>query len=423
MSVKPVRCPCCNKPTLVCWVLGESVICDECLYQGRCHDNAAKEGRREVDQRIVFSPAQTGDGTWVTGDAVEFRDLSRFIEVCMRRDRLSDLWEYLIQPSKESITALLDLAESRIPDPLQAPDYLATIRTSSLIGERIRGLELQINRLTSKMRDLEQRVCKLPDAARIVPLLRKTEVLAKRHEELKAHLRKEEKRLEESKSAENDLLAEHEPVVQRNVISRLWGKVGRLLSAKSIYQKSVNVSEGDSLPLFDPAVGREDSPNRPVDDSGLPEPRREEILSELSVEQIPWTILESAGDFWQHTVRHFTRLSKIRKEEYDWERLRFVCDQKPTISYVGKASFEGYIVFCFSPQQRAVLECPRAGNALYLMHLEDWESLSKLSKTELLHSHRREVSRIIHGDDWRYELELWIKYGEMGPLFESTKHK
>ena len=55
----------------------------------------------------------------------------------------------------------------------------------------------------------------------------------------------------------------------------------------------------------------------------------------------------------------------------------------PDDIYIGRASFEGYVVFVFKKVNAAALDCPKVGNALYLMDADKWKFLSQLSKTEL----------------------------------------
>jgi hypothetical protein len=133
---------------------------------------------------------------------------------------------------------------------------------------------------------------------------------------------------------------------------------------------------------------------------------------------VPWILLEPCGSpLVEKVLKHFRQFGKLRDEEYDRDRITFPFEFGPDKIYLGRTGWEGYVVFCFEAKGRAVLECPKYGNAIYLMQTRDWESLSKLSKTELRLEHRREVSRIIHINEWQYELGLWIESGWM-PLFE-----
>jgi len=51
------------------------------------------------------------------------------------------------------------------------------------------------------------------------------------------------------------------------------------------------------------------------------------------------------------------------------------------------------------------MDCMEVGNALYIMDANKWKTLSQFSKTELLIHHRKEVQRIVHGQNWFSELK------------------
>lgn len=130
-----------------------------------------------------------------------------------------------------------------------------------------------------------------------------------------------------------------------------------------------------------------------------------EVEFETPVHRVYWELLKPSGDSWAELVRHFEHLSRIRGEQYDIERIKLLRDYKPDDIYVGRASFEGYVVFCYDRADTAALECPKVGNALYFMALPDWRFLSQLSKTELLDHHRPEIRRFVHSGTWHQDLK------------------
>lgn len=69
---------------------------------------------------------------------------------------------------------------------------------------------------------------------------------------------------------------------------------------------------------------------------------------------------------------------------------------------LGSAEFEGYTVFTFAYTMRVLLECPMYGHAIYIIN-SDWESLSKLTKQELLEF--RDATKIVHRGDWFWRVE------------------
>lgn len=143
-----------------------------------------------------------------------------------------------------------------------------------------------------------------------------------------------------------------------------------------------------------------------------------EVHFSVPVHRVHWQLLKPSGDSWQELVRHFEYLSKVRNESYDIERIKTVHDFEPDEIFVGSQSFEGYVVFCFKIGETAVLECPKVGNALYMLDLKQWRTLSQLSKTELLTHHTREAKRLIHSSAWASELGLEFRSRGIG---EQTK--
>lgn len=98
--------------------------------------------------------------------------------------------------------------------------------------------------------------------------------------------------------------------------------------------------------------------------------------------------------------------------EFDASRVRRILTLDPSKAYCGKDEFDGYLVFLFDRVPFAVLTCPRVGNALYLLK-DNWETLAKLPKSQLLAEHPSRVRRIIHGtsgewfDKLSHEIRQW----------------
>jgi hypothetical protein len=132
-------------------------------------------------------------------------------------------------------------------------------------------------------------------------------------------------------------------------------------------------------------------------------------LFQLNRSGLGWRILPP-GHTWKEIIRHYESLQSIRHEEYDASRLKFTYDLKPDDVYVGVEEFEGYVVFVFQHGQTAVLECPKVGNAIYLMDAAKWKFLSQLSKTELLEDFSNVIERVPHvGFYWRLRLKRVLR--------------
>jgi hypothetical protein len=114
---------------------------------------------------------------------------------------------------------------------------------------------------------------------------------------------------------------------------------------------------------------------------------------------LPWIILPPGEHPFPALIEHFKSLAKKYNEEFDEERLNRIYSLKPTARHKGLGKFDRYIICLFKESRKAVLESPFYGNAIYIVE-GDWESLSRLTKKELLEDYPREVIRVIHSGDW-----------------------
>lgn len=110
-------------------------------------------------------------------------------------------------------------------------------------------------------------------------------------------------------------------------------------------------------------------------------PRGRRPWDELKRELAP--IVDSAPEGNQPIIRH---------------RLEVVNRYEPDFVAVGRAGFRGYLVFGYPEKDLYVLESAYTGNATYVFG-EDWESLSKLTKAEILSDDLQE-ERLIHREGW-----------------------
>lgn len=88
------------------------------------------------------------------------------------------------------------------------------------------------------------------------------------------------------------------------------------------------------------------------------------------------------------------------------DRLEKVQSLAPERRLVGSSGLQRYIGYMFG-EDFVAFENPRVGNALYLMY-GDWETLSQLSRSELLASREGDFDRIIHTARWFERLRLAV---------------
>jgi hypothetical protein len=80
------------------------------------------------------------------------------------------------------------------------------------------------------------------------------------------------------------------------------------------------------------------------------------------------------------------------------ERIRAITRHNPDFVAVGLGGFSDYVVFGFTGRRRYVLESPNTGNATYIFR-NDWETISSLSKREILQENLQE-ERLVHNSRW-----------------------
>lgn len=148
-----------------------------------------------------------------------------------------------------------------------------------------------------------------------------------------------------------------------------------------------------------------DAMQRHINSFHSPEAELRAILS--SAHRLPFVLLP-AGRL-RDAVEQFRNLSHTHHQSlidaaFDWERLEKVESFRPTARYVGLKLWKGYVAFQFQASNPVVLECPRTGNATYVIK-GDWKKLVPATKRELRSEHREQTRRIIHNASW--ETCLW----------------
>lgn len=86
-------------------------------------------------------------------------------------------------------------------------------------------------------------------------------------------------------------------------------------------------------------------------------------------------------------------------------RLELVNSKKPDLVAVGRAGFQGYVVFGFSNENTYILESSQSNNATYVFD-DNWPNLSQLTKAEILDGGLHQA-RVIHRRSWPADI---LKY-------------
>jgi hypothetical protein len=351
--ITPTECPNCRAAAYVFWTDGPQARCETCRKADRkSYENSSV---------VVFAPKRDSSSRWHTDLSATFADRRVFIDECLRpatakqfKDALigdGDAIKQLIGQLKSNILREDDTEYARL---LRALDE--AIEREKIANQRIREQRQALASLQRVLRSMNWR----KDDCR--PVRREIR-------DRQQHLRRSLK--------ETAIITEQVRTVQDQVERR------RRSHASTIQQHAVErlKSEFDLWRKGELDIGFENVARR-----------------------VHWEILRPSGNSWDELVRHYEYLARVRNVRYELQRLKYVYQFGADETWVGRASFEGYVVFCFRDKQLAVLECPEVGNALYLMSLDDWKPLSRLSKTELLRFHPQEVRRLLHSDHWKSEL-------------------
>lgn len=118
----------------------------------------------------------------------------------------------------------------------------------------------------------------------------------------------------------------------------------------------------------------------------------------IPVKRLNWETLAPGEDFWNYIERTSLNSVTPSKKIVYVDRIKKMKDYSPDFIAVGNGGFSGYIVFGYISKNLYVLENLWYGNATYIFN-ENWESLSKLTKTEVLFNNLF-THRIIHSPTW-----------------------
>lgn len=137
-----------------------------------------------------------------------------------------------------------------------------------------------------------------------------------------------------------------------------------------------------------------------------------EVFSELLEEMITspirrlnWRILPPGRYPWPKLKTEIAQILKdIKKgnQPVIEARLESINSYGPDFHAVGEAGFRGYVIFGFPQKNLFLLESMYFGNATYVF-ADNWESLSKRTKAEILNENLQK-DRIIHREGWQQKI-------------------
>lgn len=116
---------------------------------------------------------------------------------------------------------------------------------------------------------------------------------------------------------------------------------------------------------------------------------------------VNWDILPKGAYPWdtiKDTLRTLTKGHTKTQMELMLRNCESIYAKQPDFVAYGRSGFKGYAVFGFTNKNLYILESAMPNNATYILQ-DNWESISKLSKAEIL-SKELHKARIIHSENW-----------------------
>lgn len=135
-----------------------------------------------------------------------------------------------------------------------------------------------------------------------------------------------------------------------------------------------------------------------------------ESIIRVPVQRLNWRVLPEGTRPWAELERELKeageRFDKPRAAVYRYN-LDYINTFEPSFVAVGQAGFQGYVVFGFPARGIYVCESIYNYNATYVFG-DDWQKLSRLTKTEILTGKLHET-RIIHEPGWAGRIQKLFK--------------
>ena len=134
---------------------------------------------------------------------------------------------------------------------------------------------------------------------------------------------------------------------------------------------------------------------------------REDLIAVLprQIRRLNWEVLPPGNYPWDQLRPRVQRMLDgldDNSRPVVEHRLERVAAYPHDFVAVGRAGFNGYVVFGFPAAAVYVLECTHEGNATYFFG-DDWQELSQRTKAEVL-AEGAHLQRLIHTRNWSHQL-------------------
>ncbi|TJY65457.1 hypothetical protein FAZ19_09950 [Sphingobacterium alkalisoli] len=125
----------------------------------------------------------------------------------------------------------------------------------------------------------------------------------------------------------------------------------------------------------------------------------------VPVRRLNWTVLPVGQYPWERVRASIDTLVDRVRENYQpiiRQRFETISSYHPNFMAIGRAGFNGYVVFGFPDRDFFVLESIYHNNATYILG-NDWEELSQLTKADLI-AEELYIQRFEHRVNWPEEV-------------------
>lgn len=132
------------------------------------------------------------------------------------------------------------------------------------------------------------------------------------------------------------------------------------------------------------------------------------------IRRLNWQLLPPGKNPWESAIPVLEKMVERAPSGNQGvlrARLSAVGEKKPDFVAIGMGGFDGYSVFGFVKQGVCVLECPQVNNATYVLPMDSWETVSQMSKAEILSANAHKA-RIVHTRSWFNSLDIVLGVGD-----------
>lgn len=124
------------------------------------------------------------------------------------------------------------------------------------------------------------------------------------------------------------------------------------------------------------------------------------------IRRLNWEMLPKGKYPWEEQKErlkpYFNKANGANKAVVE-KRIESINEYAPDFTAVGTGGFGGYLVHGFEKEDLYILESTEVNNATYVLR-KDWESISQLTKAEIL-NHDLHETRIVHNKSWYKNLK------------------